>query len=351
MRATDDGREGNAEPPGLSLAPCGHLPPGNSRYTARMSVYTHITLADVQPFVAGYALPAATALAPIKGGIENSNYFLTLADGRELVLTIFEELPRDEADFLGPLLAHLAAQGLPVAGPLADRHGQRLGTLAGKPAQLAPRLAGRHPEQPDIAQCAAMGRTLARLHLALQGYPLARTNAHGAAWWEAVAARRRPLMSAEEQGLLDRTLGALAAITQRYPSLPAGLIHGDLFRDNTLFSGTTVTGVLDFSECSHDHWLLDIAITANDFCRQWPGDTPDAVRLAAFAGGYGEVRALGADEQAALPVFLAVAAMRFWLSRLDIGQRNAEEGRAGEHVTQKNPDEMKHLLTVLLTRI
>ena len=74
-----------------------------------MSVYTHITLADVQPFVAGYALPAATALVPIKGGIENSNYFLSLADGRELVLTIFEELGRDEANFLGPLLAHLEA--------------------------------------------------------------------------------------------------------------------------------------------------------------------------------------------------------------------------------------------------
>ncbi len=316
-----------------------------------MSVYTHITLADLHPFVAGYGLPPAIVLAPIKGGIENSNYFLTLADGRALVLTIFEELGREEADFLGPLLAHLSEQGLPVAGPLADCSGLRLGTLAGKPAHLAPRLGGQHPEQPSMAQCAGMGRTLAQLHLALQGYPLARRNAHGADWWQAVAARRRPLMTAEEQALLVRTLDALAGITQRYPSLPAGLIHGDLFRDNTLFTGNSVTGVLDFSECSHDILLLDIAITANDFCRQWPGHAPDALRLAAFVGGYGEVRALGADEQAALPVFLAVAAMRFWLSRLDIGQRNAEEGRAGEHVTQKNPDEMKQLLTELLTRI
>jgi homoserine kinase type II len=216
---------------------------------------------------------------------------------------------------------------------------------------LAPRLSGQHPDHPDIAQCAAMGRALARLHLALRGYPLVRTNAHGAAWWQAVAARRRPLMTAEERSLLDRTLAALAHVTHHYPALPSGLIHGDLFRDNTLFAGNTVTGVLDFSECSHDYWLLDIAITANDFCRPWPAPEPDAVRLAAFVGGYGEERPLGSDEHAALPVFLAVAAMRFWLSRLDIGQRNAEEGRAGEHVTQKNPDEMKHLLTVLLTRI
>ena len=317
-----------------------------------MSVYTHITLAEVQPFVAGFDLPPAQALVPIKGGIENSNYFLTLADGRELVLTIFEELGASEAAFLGPLLGHIARHGVPVAAPLAIREtvrqNQCLGTLAGKPAQLAPRLAGRHPQQPDSAQCAAMGRTLAHLHLALCDYPLDRPNAHGAEWWDEVAARRRPLMTPDEQALLDRTLAALVNIRQRFPALPGGLIHGDLFRDNTLFTGNTVSAVLDFSECSHDYWLLDIAITCNDFCRAWPGDDPDPARQEAFLAGYGDVRALGADEQTALPVFLAVAAMRFWLSRLDIGQRNAEEGRAGEHVTQKNPDEMKRLLTARL---
>lgn len=328
--------------------PYGHFLLGATRYTARMSVYTHITLDDVQAFVAGYHLPAAVALVPIKGGIENSNYFLTLADDRELVLTLFEELGREEAAFLGPLLRHLAGQGIPVAGPLADGQGRTLGTLAGKPAQLAPRLAGQHPDHPDMAQCAAMGHTLAQLHTALDGYVLSRPNAHGAAWWNEVAARRRPLMAPAEQALLDRTLALLTGMQQRFPALPSGLIHGDLFRDNTLFKGPVVTGVLDFSECSHDTLLLDIAITANDFCRHWPAPDPDPQRLAAFVAGYDGVRPLGAEEQSALPVFLAVAAMRFWLSRLDIGQRNTEEGRGGEHVTQKNPEEMRLLLSARL---
>ena len=316
-----------------------------------MSVYTHLALADVQPFVAACGLPAVQTLVPIKGGIENSNYFLILTDGRELVLTLFEELGHDDAAFLGPLLSHLAQHGVPVAGPLANAAGQRLGTLAGKPAQLAPRLHGQHPLHPDCRQCAAIGQTLAQLHAALRDYPLERRNAHGADWWQDVAARRRPLMPAADQVLLDRTLAALANVEARYPDLPTGLVHGDLFRDNTLFAGNTVSGVLDFSECSHDHWLLDIAITANDFCRAWPGDTPDPARLQSFLQGYEAVRPLTPGEQAALPVFLAVAAMRFWLSRLDIGQRNREEGRAGEHVTQKDPDEMKRLLAHLLVAV
>ena len=66
-----------------------------------MSVYTHITLADVQPFVAGHGLPPAITLVPIKGGIENSNFFLTLTDGRELV-PYWPTLPRRVYLWRGP---------------------------------------------------------------------------------------------------------------------------------------------------------------------------------------------------------------------------------------------------------
>lgn len=308
-----------------------------------MSVYTLLALHEVQPFLDDYALPAAVTLTPIKGGIENSNYFLTLGDGRDLVLTLFEELSEADAAFLAPLLTHLHSAGVPVAAPLASRHAHALNRLADKPAQLAPRMAGTHPAAASMAQCRAMGRALADLHLALQGYPLRRENAHGQSWWDAVAARWLPQLTQADRELLQATLAQHAAITARYPELPRGLIHGDLFRDNTLFSGDTVTAILDFSETSHDFWLLDIAITVNDFCRHWPDDAPDAGRQQAFLQGYESRRPLGTAEQTALPVFLAVAAMRFWLSRLDVAARNADEARTGEHVLEKDPGEMRAL--------
>ena len=313
-----------------------------------MSVYTLLTLDSVQPFVAAYGLPVATTLEPIKGGIENSNYFLTLADGRKLVLTLFEELSGERAAFLAPLLCHLNSVGLPVAAPLTDRQGHRLTTLAGKPAQLAPRLAGRHPDTPDMAQCRAMGAALARLHLGLRDYPLQRANNHGPAWWSDVAARWLPRLAADDAQLLTSVQSRYAHICARYPDLPRGLIHGDLFRDNTLFCDDTVTALLDFSETSDDHWLLDIAITSNDFCRHWPNNRPDQTRRSAFLDGYDAKRPLTAAERTALPDFLAVGAMRFWLSRLDVALRNAEEGRHGEHVLEKNPAEMRTLCVRLL---
>jgi homoserine kinase type II len=35
-----------------------------------------------------------------------------------------------------------------------------------------------------------------------------------------------------------------------------------------------------------------------------------------------------------------MAALRFWLSRLSVAKRNAAEGRTGEHVLQKDPQQM-----------
>lgn len=313
-----------------------------------MSVYTLLTAAQIQSFLDEYALPPLGEFTPIKGGIENSNYFVTLVDGRELVLTLFEELPAVDAAFLGPLLSHLDTCGVPVATPLQSDAGLYLGLLAGKPAQLAPRLPGAHPDAPDADQCQAMGETLAHLHVALAGYPLDRPNAHGAEWWRALARQWQPKLPADEQDLLRRLLQRYDEICARYPELSRGLVHGDLFRDNTLFVDDTVTAVLDFSETSRDHHLLDIAITINDFCRAWPATAPDVVRRTAFLAGYENARALAPAEKAALPTFLAIAAMRFWLSRLDIGERNRSENRGGEHVLEKDPAEMRLLAEKLL---
>jgi homoserine kinase type II len=313
-----------------------------------MSVYTHVTADEVQALLAQHLLSPLRALTPIKGGIENSNYFIALIDGSEWVLTLFEELSAAQAAFIGPLLTQLAHANIPVAAPLHTASGEWLHTLAGKPAQLAPRMKGIHPKHPDALQCHAMGRTLAGLHQALQNYPLQRQNVHGADWWNDLAQHWCSHLSTEDNALLTQTLQLHEETCANFSDLPQGLIHGDLFRDNCLFQENTITAVLDFSETSRDYWLLDMAISINDFCRDWPTDRPDAQRRQAFIAGYTEIRSLTDNETQALPVFLATAAMRFWLSRLDIAARNQGEGRGGELVLEKNPAEMRELTKLLL---
>ncbi|MFO1374326.1 MAG: homoserine kinase [Agitococcus sp.] len=304
-----------------------------------MSVYTELTLSEVQEFVSQYQLKAI-AYQPIQAGIENSNYFVSTANGQEFVLTIFEELNGQEANFLAPLLQHLQQAGVAVAAPLIANNGQSLLTIKDKAAQLAPRIQGQHPLQVNVAQAQVIGEQLAKLHLALKKYPLKRSNAHGAAWWQKEAAKARNGMTQVEQLILDTVLNDFEETTEDFDDLPKGLIHGDLFRDNTLFAGDELKAILDFSEAGKDYWLLDIAITINDFCSDWPNVTLNQELYQAFLTGYQKKRQLTEDEQEVLPTFLTMAATRFWLSRLSVAKRNATEGRTGEHVLQKDPQEM-----------
>lgn len=304
-----------------------------------MSVYTALSLPEIQAFAEHYGL-IVTAYQPIQSGIENSNYFLHTTDGREFVLTLFEELNGQEAAFLAPLLQHLHRAGVAVAAPLSANNGQSLLTLKDKPAQLAARIAGHHPDPVTLAQCSAMGKALATLHLALKSYPLKRHNTHGVAWWQAEAKKARAKMGKVEQLLLDTVLDDFDETAADFDDLPQGLIHGDLFRDNTLFTGDKLTAILDFSEAGRDYWLLDIAITINDFCSDWPSVSLNQALMDAFLAAYEAVRPLTDDERVVLPTFLAMAATRFWLSRLSVAQRNEQEGRTGDDVLQKDPLEM-----------
>lgn len=313
-----------------------------------MSVYTALSIEQIQTFVGGYG-NTLQSVTPIQNGIENSNWFISCTDGGEAVLTLFEELNVAQAAQLGSLLDGIAQYGLPVAAPQVDRDGQRLSMLAEKPAQLAPRLQGQHPMQPTTAQCQAMGRGLAQLHLAMHSLDWHKHNAHGQAWWQATALEVRPLMSSADQQLLDRLFAEFAQVQAQVGALPRGLIHGDLFRDNSLFDGERLSGMLDFSECCTDEYLLDVAITLNDFCSDWPDVALNDHKKNAFLQGYQQIRPLTDAEQTALPTYLAMAAGRFWLSRLQVAERNRVDGRVGEHVLQKDPNEMKEMVRCRLS--
>lgn len=307
-----------------------------------MSVYTPLDLNQVRSFAKNYGLNIID-LQPIQGGIENTNYFLSTDDQQHFVLTVFEELDQHAAAELFPVLKHLGQSGLPVAVPLSH-HAQAIHIIADKPAQIAPRLQGTHPIPCNIIQVKNMGKALAQLHLALQDFPLIRESNHGQAWWQNTAQQLQQSMSNDDKNLLADVFKTLQQLQQRYPNRPTGLIHADLFRDNSLFVDDQLTGILDFSELNNDELLFDISISLNDFCSDFPSVALNYEKAQAFIQAYQDIRRLTDDEKACLNIYLAMAACRFWLSRLQVAQRNQQEGRTGTDILQKDPDEMRRML-------
>lgn len=307
-----------------------------------MSVYTTLSLKEVQAFAAPYGLEVIE-LNPIQGGIQNTNYFIVCADGTQFVLTLFENMDTQAAAELIPVLEYLGQQGLAVPVPL-KHSGQSIHTLKDKPAQIAPRMLGQHPMPSTLEQVEQIAIAQAQMHVALQDFPLQRKTARDHAYWYNVAKQIKPTLNVADTALLNNLLGLYEALTAMYPNRPKGFIHSDLFRDNTLFEGNTLKGILDFYEMNRDELLFDIAITLNDFCTEYPEVTLNEAKATAFLNAYSSVRPLTEDEKSCLELYLAMAAGRFWMMRLQVAQMNQAEGRTGDDILQKNPLEMRNML-------
>lgn len=307
-----------------------------------MSVYTTLSLQEVQAFAAPYGLEVVE-LNPIQGGIQNTNYFLVCADGTQFVLTLFENMDAQGAGEIIPILERLGEQGLPVPVPLKC-DGQYIQILKDKPAQIAPRMSGKHPMPSTVEQVEQIAIAQAKMHIALKDFPLQRKSARDHAYWYNVARQIKPTLDVADTALLNNLLGLYEALTMMYPDRPKGFIHSDLFRDNTLFDGNQLKGILDFYELNRDELLFDIAITLNDFCTEYPEVALNEEKAMAFLNAYSSIRPLTLDEKACLELYLAMAAGRFWMMRLQVAQMNQAEGRTGDDILQKNPLEMRNML-------
>ena len=328
-----------------------------------MSVYTQLTDDQFAAFCQSFGVSFARAI-PITQGIKNSNWFIQTTDDVEgtysYVFTLFEERPPADIEKMAVILNQLNGK-LPVAAPLAvvESNGSQTDNddkryvihYEDKAITLVPCLTGSHPDQTTQAMCHDIGAALAMLHETLQALQPSEQYGVPLYPWADVRDREMQFMPGDEAKLMSdiwRSYSELPLTT-----LPKGLCHLDMFADNTLWNlqkgEARLTGLLDFTEVSVEHYVMDIAITINDFCTTWgvaeQGEAVnfDRSKMAAFLQGYESIRPLNNDENRALPVMLAKAAVIFWLLRLNVIHYNRTEGRTGDNIMVKNPDLMKRL--------
>lgn len=306
-----------------------------------MAVFTAVTLDDLTEWLEQFQLGKPLAIDGIASGIENSNFFLTTEHGT-YVLTIFENLTFAQLPFYLQLMKHLAARGIPVPDPVASIAGELVVPLHGKPAAIVSKLAGSSQMDPQPVHCAAMGAMLARMHLAAQDFPMHQPNLRGLDWCAATAPQVLSYLSAPEADLLQSEIAFQQdfAATPTYASLARGPVHADLFRNNVMFVGPTLTGCFDFYFAGVDTWLFDLAVTVNDWCIHQDTGVLDAARLQALLAAYHAVRPFTAEETQAWQPMLRAAALRFWLSRL----YDLHMPRAAEMLTPHDPTHFERIL-------
>ena len=304
-----------------------------------MSVYTPVSEAELHSFLADYAIGALVSFTGIHAGLQNTNYFVNTTQGA-YVLTLFEQHHAAELPYFMQLMQHWSAAGLAIAQPIENRKTKILNELNGKPAALVTRLAGVHVEQPNLAQCAAIGQTLAHMHNSAQHFTAYRAPDRGHVWRMQTAQQLSTQVAAADAELLQSEI----AFQQRIPwqQLAQGTIHADLFRDNALLVDNTISGVLDLYFACYDSLLYDLAIVVNDWCAKSDGSL-DSARVNACVSAYQALRPWQALETTHWLGVLRAAALRFYLSRL----HDSLQPSLGTLVLRKDPGEFRAKLVWL----
>ncbi|WP_288990200.1 homoserine kinase [uncultured Cobetia sp.] len=302
-----------------------------------MAVFTPLSDAQVAEFLAEYDAGTLTSLEDVAHGTENSTFFVT-TDRREMVLTLFEQGEHAELPFFVELLDFLASHQLPVPGPLHDRDGQALKVLAGKPALLFPRMPGNWPVSPNVAQCREIGAALGRMHAVSQHFTGHRPNTRDLHWIKPMHHKVLAYLSPEDQALMADEIDVCEDVFSGV-ELPQGALHGDLFRDNTLFDGDRLGGIIDFYNGCTGDLIFDLSILVNDWCSNDDGRL-DQPRYDALLSAYLAERPMNADERRLWPSMLRMTALRYWLSRLLVVYVDPP----AHSLTPKDPAQYRQLL-------
>lgn len=281
-----------------------------------MAVYTEVSDDDLSQFIAGYDLGKALSFKGIAEGVENTNYLIHTESGPH-ILTLYEKRVAvvDLPFFLG-LMEHLAKSGIACPVPVRDRKGEMLGELAGRPAAIITFLNGLWVRRPSADHCAALGTTLAQLHLAGQSFGMKRKNALSVSGW-------RPLHEAASGGADTIASGLDAEVSQELSTLedswphglPEGIIHADLFPDNVFFLGNQLSGVIDYYFACNDALAYDIAICLNAWCFEIDNSF-NITKARSLLRAYAALRPFTDEEFNALPILARGAALRFLLTRI-----------------------------------
>ncbi|WP_395515445.1 homoserine kinase [Pseudorhizobium flavum] len=281
-----------------------------------MAVYTDITEDDLRDFLTQYDVGELTSYKGIAEGVENSN-FLLHTTREPLILTLYEKrVERADLPFFLGLMQHLADRGLSCPLPLPRRDGALLGELSGRPAALISFLEGMWLRKPEAKHCREVGRALAQMHLAGEGFQLTRPNALSLEGWKTLWEKSADRADEVEAGLEEEIGSELAYLDSCWPrDLPFGVIHADLFQDNVFFLGDQLSGLIDFYFACNDMLAYDVAICLNAWCFEKDGSY-NLTKGMALLEGYDAVRRLSRQERDALPVLCRGSALRFFLTRL-----------------------------------
>jgi homoserine kinase type II len=286
-----------------------------------MAVYTPLEEAQVRHMLSVYEVGELRAYTPVAAGSINTNYRIETEEGA-YYLRVNENKRFRDLIYEKNLLLLLEARAARLGGVRAPRivenciGGHFFPIEKEKYACLFEELPGRElaifEREPEHVE--QLGAFVARAHRALRRYRGRRRNPYGApvmrCWLDDIYRR------CGDQDLVSWLDARARLIFGRRRPLARGVIHGDLFMNNTKWRRGGLDAVFDWEMAGPDHLMLDVGICLNAWCWSREEQRFEPALCQALLRGYRSVRALRPGEQRGLYWETLLGALRFTLSRI-----------------------------------
>lgn len=263
-----------------------------------------------------FDIDAVNELLPLSGGVANYNYLLQTAREEEYVIKILSNQKLESLENDRAIQQQLKQSGIPTIFYEKNMSGDYIYNDKNVVAVLSKRVAGVKylPQHNNVDNvfCFSLGKILAQFHEIVTFIPY---NNEG---WLNPLTSSRYITSEKQPDFLAQSRELIESGKILYgQDLPAGIIHGDLHKNNVLVvsqENLEITAVFDFEVTEHNVLLCDIARTII-VCSAKDGNLLAPALVQSVIDGYQSIRELTQPEKDNLENALqyVAGATSFWL--------------------------------------
>ena len=272
-----------------------------------MVKYTILSKIEIEKLISQYPVGDVLDFSIIEGGQSNSSFKVNTSEG-QFVLTICDEKNYNEVKNLVHLLTHLEKHNFHTTRIISSTTRELITSYKGKSVILKKFIEGTVFRELDSKMLFQLGRNLASLHEISAPEYLPKSFPYGIDFFhKVISSPANPRFSnwlQEKQEIIKAKLS---------PDLPKGLIHGDVFHDNVLFTPNKIlAAILDFEEACYYYKIFDLGMCIVGTCTS--KGKISLAKAESFIKGYQSKRELEASEKEALQTFAEYGAVAtsFW---------------------------------------
>lgn len=282
-----------------------------------MGAYTKLNQEEVKNILNLYGLKGLSQLTPMTHGISNSNYLLEI-DNKKYILKVSNDKNSDQLKQEQLILGIIGESGLNnIVNSIPLTSGEHVYEYENYYGVIYPFVDGTVPNI-NKKTCYKIGSALGKLHINCS--KVENTNAryfdevghsvgHILSYVKLPHAQKKYIEYFERFNTQD-----FIDFTQEL--FPQGIIHGDLYFDNTLVNKSDEIILLDFEQSGIGEFILDIGISISGTCLNEDNEiNPKLVNE--FISGYQEQRNLSQTELKYLNTSIILGLFSIALWRID----------------------------------